>query len=849
MIQPLASFRDPSLILAAIAILGTGFPDVSPAEVGMEEGGLPSLSRHDLNLGGASTRDGSLGAWSNPAAWALGESDLAFWWRDEAADPGALDAWGLSGGGPLGFGVQSFRSPDAAGNLRTIQETHVGMAHGNRQSHWGFAYRWAAQDNEAVGRESGLVLGTIQRPNRKLSWGASSFISTESSSREGLLDVGIRPFGSPHTLLFADYSLQTGERVVDGEWSGGVAFRLISGLQLGLRATDSNDTEPSVTALVGITLSNVAFEALTHTNDENRHVATTGILRLNPPLRPLDPTALGMHPRSHAFFDLEAKQIDLQKDDWFDDDRVSWIDLSQKLQEIERNVETEGVFVNLAGARIPPAILWEMRESFKRLSRRGKEVIVHFDRASFLLYYLASAADRISIDPVGEVRLPGVAFQRTYHRRLLEKLGLGFEEFRYFRYKSVLEAFSQDEMSAADREQYGRMADVIYETIRRGVVEERGMSEEGFDVAVEDEGLLTAAQALELGFVDEVGRWPALLETFEVQGNRLQSGWSDPGKTWRRDERWGRPPTVALVLAEGDCALDEGIHGRATSAHLRDLADRKDVRAVVFRADSPGGDPLPSDLVASALQEIRDVEKPVVVSQGDVAASGGYLISLNCDRLFTTPLTVTGSIGVISGWVWDAGFGEKTGLSADGVQRGSHADLNAGLRFPLLDVRLPLRPMTEFERERVRETTMELYDEFVSRVATARKRTEQEIEEVAEGRVWMGEDAVEQGLCDDLGGLTRAIHEARLRGGLDADEEVLLEEYPARRRFRLPASLSWLPSIRAWLGVQPPAFSSFSAMEDLELRTLRRFAERNGTPLLQTSIDAIPREWIDPLTP
>jgi protease-4 len=231
----------------------------------------------------------------------------------------------------------------------------------------------------------------------------------------------------------------------------------------------------------------------------------------------------------------------------------------------------------------------------------------------------------------------------------------------------------------------------------------------------------------------------------------------------------------------------------------------------------------------------RSAKKPVVVSQGDVAASGGYLISVESDRLLTTPLTITGSIGVIAAWVWDEGLGTKTGVSADGVQRGSHADLFAGLRVPVIGVRLPTRGLREDERARAKETILEHYDQFVSRVATARHRTEEEIEEVAQGRVWMGQDAILRGLCDDVGGLLDAADGAALRAGISPEDEYTIEEYPPRRRFSLPGALEHITSAR---GETPRP-----AREDWSVRALRLFAESGGAPLLLLPPDALPGDW------
>ncbi len=799
-------------------------------------------ARRDLFAGAGAARDGALGAFVNPAAWAAAGGDAAFWWNDVSHEHDALDSWGLSIAGPVGFTMQRFGVAAPEGLLH-VRETTLGFAAGDRRHHAGLAWRWAGGDADRFGRESGLVLGGIHRPGRLLSLAARTFVSAESSSRDAAVEIGMRPFGRGAFTLLADYELASTERPDEGSWSAGFALRPFAGLHVGARIVGEAGEDPAFVTQIGLFDGGLGAEVLPRFDDDAKRGATTMIVRARAPVRPLDLRALGAPEPRFVSIDLERRTISLQRDAWFDD-RVSWIDLSRRLERLASDDAVAGVVVNLAGTRVRPSILWEMREAFARFTRAGKPVVVHVDRASMMLYYLASGADFVSIDPVGEIRLPGLALQRTYYRALFDKLGLGFEELRWFTYKSALESLSRTDMSEADREQLGRVVDVVYETVRGGVAEGRGISPETFDEVVEQEGFLTAAQANELGFVDRIGRWTELVDS-------LKAGPASPGAApaerarWRAEERWGRPPTIALVLAEGECAMDSGIRGRAASKHLERLAERGDVRAVVLRADSPGGDPLPSDLVAAAMAEIREAKKPLVVTQGDVAASGGYLISVESDRILTTPLTLTGSIGVISGWVWDAGLGAKVGMSADGVQRGSHADLFSGIRAPLLGVRLPLRPLSDGERERAREVTMELYDAFVGRVAAARGRGTAEIGAIAQGRVWMGQDAVDRGLGDGIGGLTDALREAKELAGIDADEEVILEEYPPRRLLRFPEPVAQFLGVGAHASegerANDPAAALFD--EDPAWRAVRLTARHNGEPLLLTPPEALPDGW------
>jgi protease-4 len=239
------------------------------------------------------------------------------------------------------------------------------------------------------------------------------------------------------------------------------------------------------------------------------------------------------------------------------------------------------------------------------------------------------------------------------------------------------------------------------------------------------------------------------------------------------------------------------------------------------------------------MKKLREKDVPVVVSQGSVAESAGYSICLPSDRVFTTPFTITGSIGVISGWAWDDGIGGKVGISAGIVQRGSHADLRSGVRFPFLPFTLPQRPMNDGEEEIVRKRILASYDEFVARVAEGRGMEEARVRELAEGRVWMGGDALERGLVDEIGTLGDALDEARRRAGLGPNDEFTVREYPERRMFRLPSLGPSLPGLSFLLGKDP------DGDEDAEVSYLRSLLGRPGEPMELVPPGQLPAEWMN----
>lgn len=802
---------------------------------------ISDFGRRDLLPAPPSVTGGAVGGLVNPAAWAtVAGGELAFWWNDDSIQAHSLDNWGISSGGRLGFSAERRTAPGASGRLR-VHDYQIGFAAGNRLAHSGLAWRWSTGDDEALGRDSGLVLGSVVRPNRRLTYGSSVLLSAERSYAAGAFDIGVRPLGTPHLTLFGDYTLSSKQRLDDGEWSAGAEIRPAAGVHVGGRVTGSSGTdEVAWVANLGLTLDRLGLHALPGFDDDGDLGTTTYLVRGNPPYGgiPFEQWLRRQTGRTRwETIDLERRTLGYRRDRWFDARRVAWIDLARDLARIRDDDGVGGVAVRLSGSRIRPSLLWELRRELAACRDAGKEVVVHLDRARIGGVWLASVADRIVMEPKGDLTIVGIAAQRTYLAGLLEKAGIGFEEHRYFRYKSAVETWERADMSDADREQFGRMVDVIYETLRRDICAARGISEDGFEEIVEGRGILFAEEAKERGLVDAVGRWEDVKEWVSERGGALRDAPAD-GPYY--DDRWGRPPIVALVYADGDSEMDRGFEGRELSKYLEKLAKRRDVAAVVLRADSPGGDPMPAELVAGGVAKLVEERRPVVVSQGDVAGSGGYRICTDADRIYTTPVTVTGSIGVISAWVWDAGFGAKTGMTADGVQRGSHADLYAGIRLPLVGLRLPTRNLDEEEKALVREGMMKLYDEFVAAVAKARDLPEARVREIGEGRIWMGEDAVERGLCDEIGSLADAIAKARSLAGLDPDDAFLLEEFPPRRRFRLP--VLQLPGIALFGGGSAPADEP---EEDYAWRYVRMVAERPGAPMLLVPPEGIPAGWAE----
>jgi protease-4 len=290
-----------------------------------------------------------------------------------------------------------------------------------------------------------------------------------------------------------------------------------------------------------------------------------------------------------------------------------------------------------------------------------------------------------------------------------------------------------------------------------------------------------------------------------------------------QDLEWGIKPRIAVIYGLGVCAMNEGINARRLQKVIEKAREDKKVKAVVFRADSPGGDVLPSDIVADELKKTSK-EKPVIVSQGRVAGSGGYWISMNGDKIVSSPWTFTGSIGVIGIWVYNNGFGGKIGLTYDHTQIGKHADIGSGIVLPFIGAEIPERNLTTDERAYIETMIKALYQDFVNKVAEGRKMTPEAVDEIGQGRVWTGLDAKDKGLVDELGGLEKAVALAREAAKIDSARTIELVEMPE------PGFINPDMFKAKLVGLNAPLFDL--TQDSPEIQYFRMMMRYNGQPLL-----------------
>jgi protease-4 len=429
----------------------------------------------------------------------------------------------------------------------------------------------------------------------------------------------------------------------------------------------------------------------------------------------------------------------------------------------------------------------ELREAIADFRTSGKPVYAYMEYGANKEYYIATAADKIFLPPSGELGIIGLQAQAQFYKGSLDKLGVEFESVHIGKYKGANDPLVRKDMSPEQREVINAMLDDYYNRIVNTIAETRKKSPEDVK-AIIDNAPYTAPQALQQNLIDgtkyrdelynEIKQKLGYKESDEL---RLTSAGSykeisSESLGLNNGER------IAVIFASGLITTGKSSDGTFGGSQtigsdtivkaVKDAADDPSIKAIVLRVDSGGGSALASDLMWHTL-EYAKTKKPIVTSMGDVAASGGYYIACNSNKIVAEPSTITGSIGVILGRPVVKGFYDWVGITNEYVTRGK----NAGL---LRDT----EKWTDEQRAKVEESAKFFYwDNFVPKVAQGRGRTPEQIHEVAQGRVWTAAQAKERGLVDEFGGLNKAIEIAKGLANLPADKDVKRVVFPAPQPF------------------------------------------------------------------
>ena len=448
-----------------------------------------------------------------------------------------------------------------------------------------------------------------------------------------------------------------------------------------------------------------------------------------------------------------------------------------------------GLIARIGGSGVTLAQAQEIRAAVAAFRASGKPTVAWaetFGEAApaSIPYFLATGFGEIWLQPSGDVNLLGLSAEVQFVRGLLDKLGIEPQMNQRYEYKNAADRLTRTEMTDAHREAIGRLTESSWEQLVDGIAEARALTQAEVRTAA-DRAPLLAAEAVDARLVDKIGyRDEVYTAVRRAVGGDVRLLFADK---WTRHEQplarvirqaqEKKAPGVAVVDGYGGVVMGRSrrtptmgqVMGSDTvSAALRAAVKDDKVKAIVFRVDSPGGSYVASDTIWREVICARVAGKPVVVSMGAVAGSGGYFVACPADVIVAQPGTITGSIGVFGGKAVTAGLTDKLGLTYDAVQQGRNALMYS-----------THRRFDEAELERLDAFLDHVYDDFTAKVAEGRKMTQDDVHAIAKGRVWTGADAAKIGLVDTLGGLRDAVRIARERAGLPADA-------PARPAVTIP---------------------------------------------------------------
>ena len=449
--------------------------------------------------------------------------------------------------------------------------------------------------------------------------------------------------------------------------------------------------------------------------------------------------------------------------------RVSLYEALRAIDAAAADKRIKGIYIRPMNGGGPEgwSIAEELREALEGFKQSGKFIVAYDDAYTQAEYYLASVADEIYIQPMGGLTWNGLAFTSMFYKGLLDKLGVEPEIFRptVCKYKSAVEPFFLSKMSDANRQQMQELADAMWSVIGGQVAESRGMSVERLNELTDRLAVCEADDAVKNGFADAAAyedEVEARISELAGSDDWNEVSFGDYASQLAPDVSHLSAPRVAVLYAEGDIVdgyADSGrgeqIYGNTLAAQIAKLREDEEVKAVVIRVNSPGGSALASDVIWREMVRLREV-KPVIISMGEYAASGGYYISAPADAIVADRLTLTGSIGVFGLMLNPAeALRDKLGITFDGVKTNSSADMQ-----------MPGHKLTADERAFMMRGVDKVYGRFTSLVAEGRNLPLDRVLDIAEGRVWAGTTALEIGLADACGGLKSAIAVAADKAGL-----------------------------------------------------------------------------------
>ncbi len=414
----------------------------------------------------------------------------------------------------------------------------------------------------------------------------------------------------------------------------------------------------------------------------------------------------------------------------------------------------------------------EIRNCLNEFKKSGKFIYAYADFMSQKGYYVSSVADSIFMNPVGSIELKGLSSEVLYFEDFQNQYGLKMEVIRHGKYKSAVEPFLQDKMSDENRAQIKGLLDAVWTTISDEIVESRAISKKALEKMVEELTVTDAKEAITNGIIDALVYEDDFEKSIKValeidKDDSINSVEFYELNTQMKTFDSHVKDQIAVIYANGPILYTSGteevIGKKALNQAFQEVETNKNIKGAVLRIDSPGGDAMTSEIILNAMRKLKG-KKPLVVSLGNIAASGGYYIACLGDKIYASPMTITGSIGVLAAFPNMRGLAERIGINAEQVNSHKNA-----MGYSLFE------PLNDGFKNSTKSAIEKVYTTFKSRVSEGRSLNMEKVEDLSKGRIWSGKDAVENGLVDAIGGLEDAI---QATAEMAAIENYNIDSYP-----------------------------------------------------------------------
>lgn len=705
--------------------------------------------------------DDALATKFNPAGLGVSRGFNGYYLRTFSGETGGDNAFFASFSGS-GFGAEFVNS----GNVKFSKYTLSNGLSLFDNFYLGLGYSWFNSKDKIYDKLSTWDAGVLYRPIRQFSSGfvIKNFnhptFGDEDIDRVYNLAFAFRPYTNRITFSI-DGDFQEGRKIKDGDFTYALECEPIDGLIL----RGNYDSNGDYGIKFSFNFSQFRLGSYSRFDSEWKHDAGVAYIGF---ARELQRTKLRT---GHYVLEVDSKNL------------ASWRMRNSILYRAKKDKTVDGIILKLGTLGYSMGELQEIRDDIISFRESGKKVICYMELAGNKEYYLATACDKILLNPAGYLSLNGLRSEVTFFKSALDKLGIQADLYNIGKYKSASEMFTRDSISEAYEESLNSILDDLHEQMVSLMAEGRGISKAEVEKKI-DEGPYTAKEAMEAGLVDMLVYEDQLKKVKEeIFGKgKLERSGKEYGNQRYYEYNWGSNPKLALIYATGMIAPGKSmgqesdslislpeIMGSETMAEaIKSAREDKNVKAIVLRIDSGGGSVFASDVIRRELILAKE-KKPLIVSMGGAAASGGYYIASPGDIIIAEPATITGSIGVIAGKFIFHDLYDRIGINKEILKRGKNSDIYTSYKA-----------FTEEQQEIVKRQIQEMYDDFVSKVAQDRDMTEDEVELVAQGRVWTGRQAKERKLADEMGGLPLALSLARAKAGLKPDENLDVVILPKR---------------------------------------------------------------------